>query len=95
MVQTMESWFLADTDALASFYGQDFRKQDLPPNPNIEDIPKQGVLDGLQRATQNTKKGGYKKGTDCYEILEKLDPAKVRRASSYADRFISSLSSQG
>ena len=92
MVQVMESWFLADADALASFYGQNFRSQDLPANPDIEKVSKQDALGKLAQATRYTKKGSYKKGADSYQILEKLDPDKVRKASSYADRFICALS---
>ncbi len=92
MVQAMESWFLADKDALSSFYGQGFRSQTLPANPNIEQVPKQDVLDGLAQATRDTGKGLYKKGSNSFAILEKLDPEKVRNASPYADRFISALS---
>ena len=89
MVQAMESWFLADKEALQSFYHQSFRPQDLPQNPTIENIPKQDVFNGLSQATRNTR--SYKKGADSFEILEKLDPAKVRNASHYADRFIRAL----
>ena len=31
MVQVMESWFLADRDALKAYYGQGFRKAHCPP----------------------------------------------------------------
>ena len=94
MVQVMESWFLADRGTLEKFYGERFRWQALPSNPNVEQVPKQDVLDGLDQAARNTKKGSYKKGAHSYEILEMLDPAKVRKASPYADRFIKALSSQ-
>ena len=91
MVQVMESWFLADKDTLASYYGQGFRGQALPPNPNVEDVPKQDVCDGLRRATRDTAKRGYTKGRDGFEILGRLDPAKVRSASPNAGRFIDAL----
>ena len=94
MVQAMESWFLADADALASFYGQDFNRRALPANRNIEQVSKEDVLAGLSQAARNTKKGGYKKGPDSYEILERLDPARVTGMSPFAERFIQALSSQ-
>ena len=94
MVQAMESWFLADADALASFYGQDFNRRALPANRNIEQVSKEDVLAGLSQAARNTKKGGYKKGPDSYEILERLDPARVRETSPFVERFIQALSSQ-
>ena len=93
MVQAMESWFLADADALASFYGQDFNRRVLPANRNIEQVSKEDVLAGLSQAARNTKKGDYKKGPDSYEILERLDPARVRGMSPSAERFIQALSS--
>ena len=95
MVQLMESWFLADRGALEGFYGQGYRSNVLSPGQNVEHIPKQDVLDGLNQAARNTKKGSYKKGAHSYKILAMLDPAKVKGASHYADRLIRALSGQG
>ena len=91
MVQVMESWFLADADALGLYYGQGFRGQALPHNASVEDVPKQDVLDGLQRATRGVSKGSYSKGKHGFEILATLDPTKVKNASPYADRLIRAL----
>ena len=92
MVEVMESWFLADREALEAFYGNGYRSNALPPRQNVEEIPKGDVCNGLARATRNSTKGRYHKGAHSFRILEKLDAAKVRRASPYADRFISTLS---
>ena len=91
MVQVMESWFLADVDALALFYGGDFRRQALPANPNVEQVAKQDVLDRLEQSTHDTGKGHYSKGKHSFELLATLNPAKVREASAYADRLILAL----
>ncbi len=91
MVQVIESWFLADIDALEKFYGKNFRRAALPQNPRIEDIAKQDVERGLKQATRDTSKGEYSKGKHSFEILAELDPAKVRCKSPYADRFLSEL----
>ena len=93
MVQVMETWFLADPEALQGHYGRGFRPQDLPQNSDIERISKDDVQRGLERAAIRTRKGSYKKGRDSFPILEKLDPAKVRRRSSYANRLIEALMS--
>ena len=93
MVQVMESWFLADPNALASFYGQGFRPRSLSKNPNIEQVSKQDVLDGLAAATRDTTKGRYDKGRDSYDILGSVDPSKVTNASPYSERLIRVLSS--
>lgn len=91
MVQAMESWFLADPDALKSYYGQGFRPKSLHGNPDIEDVPKQDIFQRLERATRDTKKGGYDKGAISFELLAEIDPAKVTAASPYADRLIRAL----
>lgn len=88
MVQVMESWFLADPDALATYYGQGFHRQALPRNPLVEQVPKDDVLNGLNRAASGTKKGDYRKQRDSSKILEAIDPMKVRNASPYADRLL-------
>ena len=38
MVEVMESWFLADREALGTFYGQGFRGTALPQNQHVEQI---------------------------------------------------------
>ena len=91
MVQCMESWFLADRPVLQEFYGQRFRPQALPGNRNIEQIPKQDVLNRLRRASRPTPKGAYDKGAHSFEILGALDPDRVTAASPYARRFVQIL----
>lgn len=91
MVQFMESWFLADRDALIGFYGRNFRTKALPKRPEIEAIPKQDVTSGLENATRATTKGKYDKGSHSFEILGLLDPDKVQRSSPHAKRFVDTL----
>lgn len=92
MVQCMESWLLADREALAAFYGQGFQASALPGNPNIETILKKDVYDALAAATRNTKtKGAYSKGGHSFELLALIDPNKVRLASPHANRLAETL----
>ena len=91
MVQFMESWFLADRPALQEFYGHRFRSRALPGNQDIEQVPKQNVLNGLRQASRATPKGVYDKGAHSFEILGALDPAKVTAASRYARKFVQTL----
>lgn len=92
MVQCMESWFLADAETLASYFGQGFQVTALPRNPNIEEIAKLVVLHALDAATRQTKtKGAYSKGSHSFDILAKIDANKVRRASPYAERLAMAL----
>jgi len=92
MVQCMESWFLADREHLARFFGQGFNENSLPGNENIEEIPKKTVFSSLKMATRETKtKGEYGKGQHSFAILGGLDPAKVRAASKHAADLLETL----
>lgn len=84
MVQIMESWFMADKNCLEQFYGQHFNGNALPQRAEIELISKQDVINGLENATSNTKKGRYHKTQHGFEILSMLDPAKIEAASQFA-----------
>lgn len=91
MVESMESWFLADRQALNSFYGPGFRANALPANSNIEQIPKEDVLSGLGNATRSTSKGRFSKGRHSFDLLATLNPDKVAGASPFARRFVESV----
>ena len=95
MVLIMESWFLADKEALQKYYGQDFRADAIPQYNNVEIVPKDDVLDKLRRATRNNKtKGSYSKGSHSFNILATLNPDKIKQASPYAKRFFEQLDQQ-
>src|ERR1022692_2940269 len=56
MVEMMESWFHADKDALEAYYKTGFRKDALRANPNVEEIAKRDLIEGLKAATKDTTK---------------------------------------
>ena len=92
MVQVMETWFLADKETLAGYFGQGFKEKALPPNPDIENISKPDVLNRLKSATREcTPKGEYGKGRDSFKILANIDPNKVTAASPHAKRLVNTL----
>ena len=92
MVQCMESWFLADREHLANFFGQGFTEKSLPGNENVEEIPKKTLLSSLKMATRRTKtKGEYGKRQHSFIILGGLDPAKVKAASKHAADLLKTL----
>lgn len=95
MAQVMESWFLADRPTLKTFYGPKFHENSLPSNPRIEQIAKADVLNGLARATRNTSKGRYDKGSASFAILAEVDPSKVERSAPHAKRFLDTLRAGG
>ena len=97
MVQVMESWFLADRETLASFFGQGFSANQLPAAANpIDGIAKTQVYRSLANATKNCKtKVPYGKGEHPFKLLGRIDPAKVTSASGWAKRFVDALAPRG
>ena len=91
MVQVMETWFLADVLALEKYFGKGFNTNPLPTRSNVEDIPKSDIEDSLNAAAKGTKKRGYLKGRDSFEILAIIDPAKVMLKSLWANRLVKLL----
>ena len=92
MVQAMEAWFYADKVALQEFYGSGFRVTALSQRQDIENIPKTDLFGGMQRATRGCPKGEYSKGQHSFQILARIDPAKVRAASHvHAERLLNVL----
>lgn len=87
MVQLMESWFFADKDRLAEYYGQRFNRDSLARNTNVEKIPKATVESSLANATRNTQKGEYHKTRHGAKLLEIINPQKVREAAPHCERL--------
>ena len=88
----MEAWFIADMDTLKKYYGQGFKENSIPKNPDVEKIDKDSLVRSLKEATRNTKsKGEYQKIQHASDLLKKLDTAKVRKASKYCDRLFTTL----
>ena len=91
MVQFMEAWFLADRDALASYFGNGFNENPLPRQVEVEHVAKQDIERGLNRATRQCKRGRYHKGRHSFAILAELNPRKVTELSRHARRLINTL----
>jgi hypothetical protein len=82
MVQIMESWFLADVDALKALFGGSLSKG----NPKVEEIPKADVLERLKKVA-NGEYHEYHKVKHGTKLLGLIDPVKVRRAAPHCQRM--------
>jgi hypothetical protein len=91
MVQTMESWFLADQEALRKYYGDGFQENALKGNPRVEQIPKTDVQSRLKAATKGTQKGEYHKTGHAPHLLAKIDPELVKSAAPNCKRLFDTL----
>jgi hypothetical protein len=91
MVQTMEAWFIADIDALKTYYRQGFKVSGIPKTPHVETIAKDDLERIIKIATANTSKKEYHKINHASELLGKIDANKVRQASPYCDRIFKTI----
>ena len=91
MVQVMESWFLADKDALERYYGSGFRSNRLRQGSNVEQVPKDDVIRGLENATRNTSKKKYHKTKHAPDLLSAIDASRVRSVAPNCDKLFTSL----
>ena len=92
MVQTMETWLLADRAALRDYFGVSFRENRLPSQYNLEDIAKETALQSLERATADCNKQ-YAKGTVSFEVLGRINPDAVSERCPHAKAMLDCLRS--
>lgn len=94
MIQSMETWLVADRAALKKFYGQHFNDKALPANTNLESVAKVTIAEKLKQATSKTQKGEYHKTKHAFDILAVVDVAVVRKAVPSCDRLFTELESR-
>ncbi len=92
MVQVMETWLLADRNALRDYFGASFRENRLPSQRNLEDVPKETVLQSLAHATTDCNKQ-YAKGAVSFEILGRVNPDAVSARCPHAKAMFDCLRS--
>jgi len=91
MVECMENWFVADWEAMASFYGKGFEKKHKP-SGLVENISKASVYAALEAATKGCEsKGSYGKGAHSFKLLGLIDARKVVANSPWAQRLIDEI----
>ncbi len=90
MVQLMETWLLADRNSLKRYFGRKFRENALGQWPQLETVPKAGVIEALQRATAECQRP-YAKGKVSFELLAQADPALVEAACPHSKALLDRL----
>ena len=91
MVQTMETWIVADPAALQSYYGQGFRTNRLPRATNLEGVPKTDVENSLREATERTQKESYHKIRHAGDLLKLVDVESVKARCDHCQRLFDDL----
>lgn len=92
MVQVMETWFLADREALRRFFGPSLNENHFREWSHLEAIHKDTVINALESATANCRKP-YRKGRVSFELLEQIDPQRVSEAYPHAGQLLTYLRS--
>lgn len=90
MVQAMETWFLADLEALRSYFGPRFRESAFGDWRELEHVSKATVLQALRRATGGCPRS-YSKGKVSFEVLARVDPTLVEAACPHAQALLRRL----
>jgi hypothetical protein len=103
MVVMMETWFLADPDAVKEFlkHTKGFDRDALPPAPPLptppklatvlESMSKAKVSEILAKATRDTKTEHYEKIKHGAKLLGKIDSQRVRQQCPSCDRLFRTL----
>ena len=76
MTTCMETWIVADYNALRAHFGQGIQRSALPPADDLETRPRDEVLRKLRHATRDCL-APYDKGPRSFEVLGKLNPATL------------------
>ncbi|MCC7246947.1 MAG: DUF4276 family protein [Saprospiraceae bacterium] len=91
MIQVMETWFLADIDALNLYFRPDFKATKIPKWNDLESVPKESVFKALEDATASCPKKQYAKGKISFELLKAVSTKKVTEKCPSAARLIEHL----
>lgn len=91
MVRVMETWFLADREALRAYYGSGIESQRRPNTADIEAISKDQLDRSLKDATRPTSKGEYHKTKHAPSLLGSIHYDVVRKHAKSPERFVTSI----
>lgn len=80
MVQCMETWCVADRQALREFFGKCLHEKQLPPPNGLEARAKDDIQTQLADATRHCAPGrGYSKGKRSFELLGQLRASELKQ----------------
>ncbi len=92
MTTCMESWIMADHQAIRNFYGSCVHEISLFPVQNLETRLRHDVQSQLVHATANCgRKRGYKKGEHSFRLLSSLNPDTLSNHLQNFHRFRQTL----
>ena len=90
MVTCMETWIVADREALKKHYGNDLQVSALPSLASLERRERGRIHEALSHATRVCG-NSYRKGRRSFQVLAKLDPDVLREVLPSFDRLLGIL----
>ena len=88
MATCMETWIMADHEALHKVFGSCLREGNLIPANGLEERSRQELLEALRSATRDCGKNkGYDKGKRSFQVLAELDTRTLEERLKYFCRF--------
>ena len=92
MVTCMETWIMADREALRTVFGASLRTNALLPQNDLEARSRQDVHNALENATRDCgREKAYRKGARSFHVLTQLNPETLNQHLPYFRRFITTL----
>lgn len=92
MVTCMETWIIADREALHTIFGASLRTNALLPQNDLEARTRQDVHNALEHATQDCGRDrAYRKEARSFQVLAQLNPETLNQHLPYFRRFITTL----
>lgn len=94
MATCMETWIIADRQALSRFFGANLNEKALLPLNDLEQRRRDEVQETLEQATRPCGPDRqYKKGRRSFQVLASLDPQTLTRYLPHFRRLIDTLNS--
>ena len=94
MIQAMETWVVADTRALAHYYGEGFDESKLPETDELESVSKGSIAGALRAATENSARRRYHKIWHARDLLRQMNPATVQDRCPACRRLFQTLTAE-
>lgn len=92
MVTCMETWIMADREALHTVFGASLRMNALLPQNDLEARTRQDVHNALENATRDCgREKAYRKGSRSFQVLAQLNPETLSQYLPHFRRFITTL----
>ena len=91
MATCMETWLVADREALRNYFRNCWKNNALPEWPDLAKVERGRVFQALVQATAACGKKQYAKGSVSFDVLQHIDPAIVQQRCPFARDLIERL----